>query len=53
MGFFVLKKSTFYTLKLHLPVCLKGGLSKIKIFSTYFIIKHYYSTLCTLKEYLL
>jgi len=51
MGFFVLGKSAFYTFKLHLPVCLFGGLSKIKILSTSCIINHYYSTLCTLKEY--
>jgi hypothetical protein len=30
MGFFDLWKSAFYTLLLHLPVGLKGGLSKIK-----------------------
>jgi len=38
MGFLILKKTAFYCPKLHLPVCLKGGLSKIKILSPYFAI---------------
>ena len=38
MGFFIFGKCAFYSLKLHLQVCLIGGLSQIKILSTYLVV---------------